>query len=182
MYSPHAYVTYQFETHGHTVKIGDNEGYNDLAHGGSGIEEVAEELVEAVARCHPGRHDGHGKVHGEEHYEGAFKAAVRQLLTVAYDKQHAHARWLERMYKIWGGHIPAVVVIPNENDMREWNVVIPDHLGGANVYPIDRNVLKDVVPSPGDVPGIEKAEYGWKSPRRWSLKRKLEKWQKKHGG
>lgn len=180
MYSPHAYVTYQFETHGHTVMLGDGQDYNVLADGG-GIEEAGEELVEAVARCNPDQHSGHGRTHGEEHFEWTFKAAVRQLATIEYDKQHVHARWLEKMYKIWGGHIPSVVIIPNENDMREWNVLIPDHLGGANIYPANTSALKDVIPSPGDVEGIKKAEFGWKTPPRRSLRRRLKRLRKPGG-
>ena len=50
------------------------------------------------------------------------------------------------MYKKWGGHIPAAVLMPIED---QWRMIIPDFRGDAHVHNVREGAL-DHLPMPNE--------------------------------
>ena len=149
--SRYAYV--QFE-------MGDRT-YMVAGLGGLVWEEMCELLAERVERDHPGL--------GQKAYE----AAREQLETKDFD-----AEWRELMRKIhlcqlWGGPVPAAVILPDEGDPEKWNVVIPDPRTGMPVtYRAREKVLNSIMPSPTEENAV-KGEFGWEVKQKYPALRKL---------
>lgn len=162
--SPFAYVEYETDAgHTHMVMVGDGK-YNAITEGAS-YEDLAIDLAEQVENCDEDRHDGHGRTHGTEEPKQAFAAALEQLLTKQYDNEWASREWRVKMYKKWGGHIPGMVLMPNESDSRKWEMMVPDHRGDPHFYEVPTGKLNDMVPDPQEV-GAKPAEIGWKVDQR----------------
>ena len=114
--SPYAYVSFDTkEGHVHHVPIGN--GTDNLIAMGDSVEDVASFLIDAIAACHPDKHNGHGTTHDTSQFKKAYASAITQLLNTDYDTEYAHQVWLEKMYRKWGGHIPAAVLMPIEDDV-----------------------------------------------------------------
>jgi len=143
--SPYAYVSYDTaEGHTHHVPIGN--GVDNLIAMGDSIEDIASYLVDVLSVCNEERHNGHGRTHNTSQFKKAYASAVTQLLTVEYDTEYAHQIWLEKMHKKWGGHIPAAVLMPIE---EQWQLLVPDFRGDPHFYNVKEGAL-DHLPMPDD--------------------------------
>ena len=143
--SPYAYVSFEtLEGHAHHVPIGN--GVDNLIEMGDSIEDVAGFLVDVLAVCNENRHNGHGRTHDTSQFKKAYASAVTQLLSTDFDTEYAHQVWLEKMYKKWGGHIPAAVLMPLE---EQWRLMIPDFRGDAKFYNIKDGAM-DGLPMPNE--------------------------------
>ena len=176
MYSPHAYVSYEVDGHRHQVMLGDGRGYNDFRDGGS-IEEATEELIENVEKCTEDRHfDKDGVPHGKKHnVDGSevHKVAMEQLLTTEYDREFTENKWKQQMHKVWGGHIPAAVMVPREDDPTKWEMLIPDVEGNARKVPIRDGLMDSTLPEPTPETANKQIGYGYKAVERESGDKKL---------
>jgi hypothetical protein len=170
MLSPWAFVEWEPWEHGHKhiVILGDGEGgYSSIQDGGS-IEEPAEELVEAISTCNPDRHEGHGLFHDPGQHEMAYRAAIEQLQTREFDREHAHQLWLQAMHKKWGGHIPAAVVMPIEDS---WKLMVPNSAGDPLLYDVQDHLINSI-PMPNTNIAVP-APLGWSRKQKWSPERRL---------
>lgn len=179
--SPFAWVEWYPEVgHGHMYPLGD--GIVNVLDLGMGIEDVAIDLADAVALCSEDRHDGHGKTHSQDEIKDAFSGAISQLLINEFDNEWRRTEWLREMYVKWGGHIPAAVLVPKESDSRQWELMMPDRHGDPVFYDIKTEMYQDVpgFEPPTEIKGIQKLDYGWKLPRKWSARRRQD-WLEKRG-
>jgi hypothetical protein len=173
-YSPWAVVEWEtWEGHTHMVMVGD--GKDSAIRLGGSIEDQAEELVEAMQMCSPDRHKGHGQYHNSDQFRDAYKSAIDQLLSRRYDAERIHAIWLQQMYKKWGGHIPAAVILPTNETISEWQVMIPDHRGDAHFYDVRDGVNTALNEAAGDPGNVTKAPIGYYRRPTWSPDRRM-KW------
>lgn len=149
-YSPHAYIQYtlnsdwdpkrdKFNEHTHMVKLGYSD-QNFLVNKHS-VEDAAEELVDVISSC-PSNH-----VFEERE---VAESAIYQLNYKDFDRERAHAVWLQAMYAKWGGHIPAAVILPTEAEFKEWQVIVPDHRGDLQFAKVRNGFLENMVPPPTD--------------------------------
>ncbi len=139
---------------------------------GDSIEDVASFLVDSIAACHPDKHNGHGTKHDTSQFKKAYASAITQLLNTDYDTEYAHQVWLEKMYKKWGGHIPAAVLMPIED---QWRMIIPDFKGDAHVHNVREGAL-DHLPMPNE----ENSVAHQLVITGQSLKRRSKLWQGNH--
>ena len=145
-YSPFAYVQFQTqEGHGHHLMVGDG-GDNLLAMGDS-VEDIGEQLVAALAACSETKHKGHGRAHDPGQFRAAFAGAVDQLMSTPYDTDYLYQRWLEAMHRKWGGHIPAAVIMPLED---QWRLVVPNAMGDPEFFDVRPGVFDDMPMPDGD--------------------------------
>jgi len=163
MYSPYLHVTsgpYYDEhgnSHDHLFMAGDGTpGGNILLCGGS-IEEVGEGLADAVRICHRDRHKGKGFEHTNDDVIEAYRTAIEQTQARRPDQEHAFMVWKQYVYKKWGGHMPALLMLPTED---EWKLMIPDEHGDPVFHDMDQSAVEGV---PELVVGenAEEAEIGY---------------------
>ena len=148
--SPYAYVSFETrEGHIHHYPLGN--GVDNLIAMGDSLEDVATALVDSIAACNSDKHDGHGKTHDTSQFKKAYATAVTQLLNTDYDTEYIHQVWLEKMHKKWGGHIPAAVLMPIED---QWRMLVPDFRGDPQFYNVKEGAL-DHLPMPNDENSIE---------------------------
>ena len=141
--SPYAYVSYDTgEGHTHHMPIGN--GTDNLVVMGDSIEDVAGSFIDVVAACNESRHKGHGRTHDRSQFRKIYGAVITQLLNTDFDTEYAHQVWLEKMHAKWGGHIPAAVLMPIE---EQWQLMVPDFKGDPNFYKI-RDGAMDHLPLP----------------------------------
>jgi hypothetical protein len=175
MYSVWAHIEYEVNGHNHVVMVGDGKE-NAIAVGAS-VEEVVEELVTIIEDCDEYKHiDDKGVAHGRKHNidGGAVsKVAFEQLFTTEFDTEHWEQKWLQQMYKVWGGNIPAVVIVPKEENPEEMEMILPDVRGGAIRVDIRDHLLDGTIPAPAPETANKQLGYGWKSVARESQDRKL---------
>lgn len=177
--SPHAHVEYEVENHTHMVMLGDGV-QNFYVLDGLGvedsIEEASEELRNAIERCDESRHKGHGRQHRKVGSREIMKACAEQLTQREFDREFHEVRWLQAMYKKWGGHIPALVFVPTEKDPEKWEVMIPDSQGNPQMYPLNNKDLQNVLPPATSDVTKKLPGYGYhRKHNAWSRgKRRLE--------
>lgn len=123
------------------------------------IEEYAEELAEQVAACGSQAH-GKGRDHPHEEVEKAYKMAVFHLLTKDFDAEWKELQRQIRVFKKWGGTPPAAVMLPNAENPREWEVLIPDKEGNPYMYKMHKGVMEDIL-DPRDTGKPNKHGLGW---------------------
>jgi hypothetical protein len=133
---------------------------------------IGEELAAAVAMCDPRRHKSHGRTHPEEDQEKAFRAAMRQLVTKEYDIEWIYLDWRIRMYKKWGGHMPAAVITPTDSEANRWQMMMPDAEGDPTFREVRSDFAPDL-PTPAEVNAVEHPLMGFTLPPRWTAKRRL---------
>ena len=104
--------------------------------GGLDLEEACSLLAERVERDHPGE--------GNK----AFESAREQLTIKDFDLEWEELQHKIRMYKKWGGHMPSIVIVPDELDPKSWNTIIPDRQGNPWVYRTPDKFVKDLLPPP----------------------------------
>jgi hypothetical protein len=114
--------------------------------GGLELEEIATLLAERVERNHPGK--------GRD----AFESARMQLLTRDYNGEWEDLQRKIRAHRMWGGPVPAAVLIPDEINPREWRMVITDAEGRPSVYGVKE---KDILPPPEEGVNARRGPYGW---------------------
>lgn len=115
-----------------------------------GIEDVAGALAEAVLRCHEDRHNGHGYQHKPDEAEKAYRSAVEQLLTKSneeFEAEHEELLRKIRLYKKWGGHPPAAVLLHTQDAPDELKVMVTDKNGDPWMYKANP-AMAEVMPSP----------------------------------
>lgn len=175
MYSVWAHIEYEVDGHTHVNMIGDGKE-NAIALGGS-VEMVVEELVQIIEDCDENKHvDNKGVSHGKKHnIDGGevSKQAFEQLFTTEFDTEHWEQKWLQQMYKVWGGHIPAAVIVPKEENPEEWEMLIPDVQGGAIRVDIRDHLLDGTLPTPTSETANKQLGYGWKGVAAESQDKKL---------
>jgi hypothetical protein len=183
-YSPHVSVQIEADQHTHILKLGNDQGWSEVAQrqaDGESIEEsadsIAEELAEAVARCNDSRHEGHGRTHELPPFADIARSVMEQLTTTQYDREHAESRWKQMMFKKWGRrHMPAAVLVPKEGSMGHWELLIPDFKGDPFLYPLrDDSGLEDILPAPTPDRANKQLGYGYRATARESQDRKLRK-------
>ena len=174
-FSPYAQVEFWTkEGHGHHT-------WSDSIGEGVSVEDVAEVLVDAMQACGPERApDQNGRFHGKTHdpaqLQDAYHSAVQQLLTRDYDTEWIYYKWLQYMYKKWGGHIPAAVIMPIDDQLK---MLIPDELGDPHLYDVsDKSGLQDVIEPPTDENSVEAPIGRYRKPK-WSAERRLRHLRKK---
>ena len=141
--SPYAYLSFETdEGHIHHLPIGN--GVDNLIQMGDSIEDVAGYFIDVLSACNENKHKGHGKTHDTSQFKRAYSSVITQLLSTDYDTEYAHQIWLEKMYKKWGGHIPAAVLMPLE---EQWKLMVPDFRGDAKFYDV-RDGAVDELPMP----------------------------------
>ena len=143
--SPYAYVSFDTaEGHTHHMPIGN--GTDNLIMMGDSVEDVAEAFIASIAACNETRHKGHGRTHDTSQFKKAYASAITQLLTTDFDTEYAHQIWLEKMHQKWGGHIPAAVLMPLED---QWRLLVPDFRGDPQFYNV-RDGAMDGLPMPDE--------------------------------
>jgi hypothetical protein len=175
MYSAWAHIEYEVDGHNHLVMVGDGRE-NAIVVGGD-VEGVVEELVQIIEDCDEYKHiDQHGKPHGKKHnIDGGevSKAAFEQLFTTDFDTEHHEQVWLQMMFKKWRGHIPAVVIVPKEENPEEFELLIPGVDGTPYRVPIRDHLMDGVLPPPTPETANKQLGYGYKAVARESQDRKL---------
>ena len=143
--SPYAYISFETaEGHVHHMPLGN--GIDNLIAMGDSLEDVAGTFIDVLAACNENKHNGHGRTHDTSQFRKAYASAITQLLNTNYDTEYIHQVWLEKMYKKWGGHIPAAVLMPIED---QWRMLVPDFRGDPQFYNIRDGAL-DNLPMPND--------------------------------
>jgi|TARA_Y100000296_G_C5175764_1_gene259962 hypothetical protein len=178
MYSKYAFVEWEtWEGHSHMILVGDGQ-VNSIALGAT-MEDMGLDLINAMQICNPDRHKDHGKSHNPAQFSDAFKAAMNQLMTMPFDAMYAHQVWLEAMHKKWGGHIPAAVLMPID---EQWSMIVPDHKGDPHTYEVREGIL-DFLPldSPGNTEEAPIGKYYKLTPEQEKF-RKMMRTLKEQGG
>ena len=137
---PYTHVNYEVDDHTHTVAtIGCD--YDN-------VESVAEELVEAVLRCDEDRHDGHGIKHDVDE-EAIYKDAIFQLNTRDYFEEYLVLQRKIEHYQMWGGQPPAVVFLPDPEDIEQWVMMVTHPITGLpKTYEVPKHMLDAAPPDP----------------------------------
>lgn len=177
--SPHAYVSSPWyrsvrwdsdkrmdvvTEHTHVQRVGDGYSANAIAQGNANIEDIAQDLAEEVLACNQSKMNGRGFKHTEEDARDAYKAAVEQLSTREYDREHAYAQWRQRMYRKWGGQMPAAILLPHEGETK---LLMPDSAGNPLLYGVRKEAV-DILPPPerGEVRSADIGYYVKRKKRR----------------
>lgn len=138
-----------------------------------GLEEVADLLADAVARCSETRHEGHGYTHGDDEAQAAFSAAVQQLLTRDFDGEARELERKIRMHKKWGGPVPAAVLMPYQGNDGRMTLFVTDRNGNPVPYQVSKEVA-EMMPPPAETGAVPDASgVGYQARRHWSAKRRL---------
>jgi hypothetical protein len=116
--------------------------------GGLELEEMAMMLAERVERNHPGQ----GRM--------AFESAKIQLLTRDFNGEWNELQRKIRVHKMWGGPVPAAVLVPDEIDPRQWRAIVPDKNGVPFAYNVRE---KDIMPPPEEGVNARKGRQGWET-------------------
>tara|TARA_Y100000310_G_scaffold276043_1_gene292924 strand:+ start:9860 stop:10468 length:609 start_codon:yes stop_codon:yes gene_type:complete len=167
--SPYASVEYEV-TPGHIHHVPMSNGVDYL-----GIEEGAELLGEAILACNEDRHNGHGRKHAQGDADAAYKSAIEQLLTRRYDQEWVDLQQKIRAYKRWGGHPPTAVMMPTQDDVKRWQMLVttlegtPHLVGIKESFSADMNELME----PPDSSNSVKAPIGHYRNPKWSLNRRI---------
>ena len=161
--SRHAYVEYEpapdilGRSHIHLLQLGD--GMNPITDWN--IEDSAEELAEAVARCNEGRHKGHAFTHSPAEIEEAYRCAIMQLLTKDFDAEMADLERNIRRRKKWGGPVPEAVLLPDVSG--GWNIMVTDKEGDPHIYKVLKDAedyLHEIVPNADQIRGAKPNPHG----------------------
>ncbi len=143
--SPYAYVSYETaDGHIHHMPLGN--GIDNLIVMGDSLEDVAGSFIDVLAACNENKHNGRGRTHDTSEFKKAYASVITQLLNTDFDTEYVHQVWLEKMYKKWGGHIPAAVLMPIED---QWRMLVPDFRGDPQFYNVRDGAL-DNLPMPND--------------------------------
>lgn len=158
---PYLYAEYQcVGSHAHSFS-----GHLEL----DGIEGTAEGLAEAVAICNEDRHNGHGKMHPRSDVENAYHQGVAQLLTNDAELRYQELRHNIAMHEKWGGPMPALVMMPDNDDPAKWNMIVTDQQGNPHMVPVPNPGM----PDPREVGARPDPILGWQRRRHLSMDTKL---------
>ena len=138
------WIEYEIDGHIHAILCADNILPEDLREVMENIEAFGEELAEDVLRCNEDRHKGHGYRHTHDDAMAAYSAAIDQLLNKDHQAEWEEVQRKQRVYKLWGGQVPAIVLQPKA-DTRTWEAIIPDSEGRPFVHEVKKNVLEDMM-------------------------------------
>jgi len=155
--SPYAYCEYECDDHIHIVPV----------FGALEIEEAAEMLAGAVRTCGAQRGGVHGNGHDPRHEQLAFDAAREQLTTRDFNAEWAIMKQKQRAHRLWGGPVPAAVVLPKPNGSMD--LIIPNKEGVPYMYQVREDVAKDlsdIIPPPNPSNSVEAPIGHYKRPRR----------------
>ena len=161
------FVEYEMDGHIHLIQCAENILPEDLHLVMANIECYGEELAESVMTCNEDRHRGHGITHLYDHAQAAYGAAVNQLLTKDFQMEWRELQRKQRVYKLWGGHPPAIALQPKIDDAGAWEAIIPDKEGRPRVYEVRKNVLEDMM-DPREF-GAKPNRYGSKGLGGWTV-------------
>jgi hypothetical protein len=134
-----------------------------------GIEGTAEGLAEAVAACNEDRHNGHGATHPRSDVENAYHQAVAQLLTSDAEFRYQELRRNIANFQKWGGPMPAMVMMPDGDDPKKWNMIVTDQHGDPHMVPM----ANPGMPDPREMGAQPNPILGWRRKRTLSLDTKL---------
>ena len=165
-------------SHNHLLTVEVDANAAPLADIVGNSESYAEELAESVARCNEDRHDGHGEKHEEADIQEAFRIGMHQLLSKNFAQDWKEIKHREEMYRKWGGHMPAGVIYPDQNN--DWQVMVPDKEGNPWITPMRKGALD--LPEPQDMEATPDTHgIGWKvreesrAQRRYRLREERKK-------
>lgn len=152
--------------HGHLLLLKDWHENITMSEAIGTLEEAAGEFAELFERCDDERHKGKAHPHSPEEIKLAYEAAIFQLLTTDYAVEWAEIRRKQRVYAKWGGQPPAAVMMPGVDDVKAWEILIPDSEGNPGMYKIHKGVMDDI-PPPKEL-GARENKYGlgWTLPQR----------------
>ena len=137
------WVEHEIDGHVHLIVCADNILPEDMHLVMAGIEGYGEELADIVGECNEDRHDGHGRTHSYDDMKAAYSSAVNQLLTRDFQAEWEEIQRKIRVYKKWGGQVPAFILQPTTENAKLWEAIIPDSEGNPYVYGVRKNVLED---------------------------------------
>lgn len=162
---PYVHVEYwpQNWPHGHIVTacvMSDGEDFETY------VDDVANELAEAVTACHPGGHVSNtGRLYGSNHSsvdsEKAYVSASTQLIARDYYQEYLDICRKIEHYNLWGGQPAELVFQPDftSSDVNDWLMAIKHpETGMPHFYKINQKLLE--LPPP-DPKMYRKGEYGW---------------------
>jgi hypothetical protein len=117
--------------------------------GGLEMEEMAMDLADRVERDHPGQ--------GQK----AFESAKIQLLSRDYNGEWAELLQRIKLHKMWGGPVPAAVLLPDDEG-KKWEMMVTDKNGMPHKYEISqKNVgAGEELPLPNR-DTARKGRFGW---------------------
>ena len=153
------------EPHGHILMIKAEEDTVTMQDILSDMEGYAGELVEMFYSCGNQSH-GKGIKHSMEVTKRAYEAGVFQLLTTDYQMEWEESQRKQRVYKLWGGQVPAFILQPKMDDAGVWEAIVPDKEGRPWVYGVKKNVLDDW--DPREL-GAKPNRYGGNGLGGWTL-------------
>ena len=159
--APHTYVQWWplDEPHGHLLMLGDLTQWFEYS-----IEDAALELAETVQKCNPGRHSGHGRTHSTEDAMDAYRVAIHQLLTVAYEKEWADLQWNKKMCQLWGSPAPTAIIFPDEIDSHDWRMMIPNkETGMPETFKVESKEVRRMLAPPEERKTAVKGRFGWEA-------------------
>lgn len=157
------WVWYDTGSHEHMLLLEANEP----------VEDVAEQLAEAVLRCNPSRHKGHGRQHSEDQAKQAYRQAVDQLNSVDYEFEWYKLANAIRLYEMWGRRpMPSIVVQPDEHDMRVWNAIITHPITGQAFRAKAADWVARTMPTPRQAGALKGSVGQWLLPKQRRLRRK----------
>jgi hypothetical protein len=112
--------------HLHMVSHGQNDQGKSAASYGS-IEDAVLDAYDTVKGCHEGKipcrkHGYHGETHDMAAIDESITAQVIEQLNTNFDEMRLDAYYAQWGYKIWGGHVPAGLIMPTEGG-REWQML-----------------------------------------------------------
>ena len=118
--------------------------------GGLEMEEIASLLAERVERNHPGK--------GRE----AFQSATMQILNKDFNGDWINLMNKMKRHEMWGGPVPAALILPNYDDPEEFDLVIPDKNGVPQRYGVREHSLQDVMEvRPGE--NAVRGKFSWET-------------------
>ena len=141
---------------------------------GDVIEELAGELAEAVQRCNEERHDGHGRQHTGDDVRKAYSAAVQQLLTADFRSEQLELDRKIRVFKKWGGQVPAAALMFDPDDRKQLNLLTTDQEGNPSIRKVTDKSLIDMIPYPDEKNAVRDREgVSWQRKRKLKAETKL---------
>jgi hypothetical protein len=149
--SPWAYVEFHGGVYWHEGRQKFVDGtYLVPGLGGLEIEEMATLLADRVERDHPGK--------GRE----AFESGMLQLLNKDYNGEWLALAKNMKLHEMWGGPVPAALILPNYDNPEEFDLVMPDENGVPRQYGVREHVFDNMLEvRPGE--NAVKGEFSWEA-------------------
>ena len=149
------WYSHRCDNHTHFIAVDIDEG----------IEGILITLAESMENCQPEKwKDREGYEHSHDEIENAVKNASIELDSGDLRKEWRELQFAKHRHKVWGGHVPALMLHPTE-DPRKWEMMVTDEMGNPKFYPVRQEVVEGL-PDPREVGAKKDPIRGWKVDKR----------------